>query len=369
MLQSFFVQTIYSGVAATLGRSASDVIFRSKDYANNLYTGSIYIFVTFPLVLICSFFIVNYLERHFVDAILISIIVVVSGLIANQATALNVHRKIILASLHISGLPLLRIFIIILVKSIFDISITALLLIYLVSGTIIYTIQSSYIKLPEYSLYHCNFTFQKNISNKIINGVKNYFPWTLILWFYQSTDKIIITWLIGFESLSEYSILYIIGYSSIMAIVGVVIKFVQPIMYSNATAKKLDYKIDIAAYGVVLSSSLLLALAVAFYDAELISLVSNSSYTNRAELLIYFVFAGAFYGASEIALMRLQSSWQVEKIRNKKTLSSLLGISVLLISTWSSGLEGAVAGLVLSSIFTFIIMTRAAYGKKIFNYR
>jgi O-antigen/teichoic acid export membrane protein len=203
--------------------------------------------------------------------------------------------------------------------------------------------------------------------HKIIKYAIPYIPWTFLIWFQQVSDRWALDFYIGPQAVGIYAVTFQLGFSSILMLFSVAIRFIQPIIYQQASiknpigkSKAVDiYNHSLLAVGSLIGSMIFIISMI--FHKQFFSILVAYEYQEYSYLLPWMVVSAVLFGISEILLLKMQSDMRTVKLSTVKCFLGLLGIILSVLGAAYGGLEGVTLALVLFCIVNLLIMAISSY--------
>lgn len=201
---------------------------------------------------------------------------------------------------------------------------------------------------------------------EIVDFSLPYVPWTLVIWLQQCSDR----WALGYfattHEVGAYAVIFQLGYSSLIMLFSIGMRFIQPIVYQAASQSSAsgsprgvkDYNLRLIAGG--LSVGAICFILASMLHVEVFTLLVGADYRQYSPYLPWMVLCAALFGASEVLLLKMQSDLRVRRLSQVKVGLGVAGIAFNLLGAAAGGLNGIVVALVVFNVVNLIVMAAAA---------
>ncbi|MDH5672674.1 MAG: oligosaccharide flippase family protein [Myxococcales bacterium] len=182
--------------------------------------------------------------------------------------------------------------------------------------------------------------------------------WGGFTWMQQVSDRWALETFASLDAVGQYAVLFQLGYTPTLMLVGVGTTLVGPILYQRAgdatdhvrTAKvhRIGWLLTIATLSIAA-----FGFTSAFFLHDLVfRIFVAEDYRSCSYLLPWIVLAGGVFSAGQVLGLKLMSELRTRTMTVAKIATALAGVSFNFIGARFMGLQGVVAALVLfSSIY------------------
>ncbi|MFI5398667.1 MAG: lipopolysaccharide biosynthesis protein [Candidatus Binatia bacterium] len=172
--------------------------------------------------------------------------------------------------------------------------------------------------------------------------------WGLFLWIQQSSDRWALQAFGQTRDVGYYSVLYQLGYGPIIVLTGIIVQFLQPILFARAgdgtdpfrveRARRLNLLVMVAFLVLtMLGAGLALAL-----HAQVFAVLVAPEYRGVSLLLPWMVLSGGLFASSEVTALLLMSGVSTRILMAPKIGTAVLGVILNVVGAHWFGLRGVV---------------------------
>lgn len=187
--------------------------------------------------------------------------------------------------------------------------------------------------------------------------------WGVFTWAQQVSDR----WALGLFATTQdvglYAVLFMLGYSPILTVTGVMTQFLAPILYQRAgDGSDRRRNANVISLGFRLTGFVLGVTAVVFFMAHLFHnqifrVLVAREYVAVSYLLPWMLLGGGVLAAGQTIALNLMSQMRTRDIMVAKIATALLGVLSNLAGAYWFGITGIVMAGVLISLLYFGWMT------------
>lgn len=178
--------------------------------------------------------------------------------------------------------------------------------------------------------------------DKILSVSKSASFWGIFVWLQQASDKWALLIFQNEASVSEYAILYQIGYVPFLMGMGVALTLLVPLIYAQRenyiTNKLIVFVGLLTALGFIVSSR---------FSAEIVGAIVDENFMIDAALLPYMVLAAGLYLSGDVILQQLMRDGRVKEIMKIKIVAALACLISNAMGAFLYGTSGVVGSMVL----------------------
>jgi O-antigen/teichoic acid export membrane protein len=230
----------------------------------------------------------------------------------------------------------------------------------------------AYLVSSSLVLLYQNKVFQKlklKYANSSINGeywkneiIKIALPASFggfFVWLQQASDKWALKYFQGNESVSQYSIIYQIGYAPFLMGMSVVMTFSIPLIYRRG---KNNIVRGLVCLVVVLT--LMAFLIASQFAKEILGLVVSDEYSKAAPLLQFMILAAGFYQLGDVYAAQLMQEKRSRTLLKIKISTALVCLIANSYGAYLYGVAGVVSSMVLFGFLYFITFFCISFFRK-----
>lgn len=221
---------------------------------------------------------------------------------------------------------------------------------YLVSSVVLFIIQ----KIDILKLIPPNaFSRKKNIDwrDGILKIALPASAWGFFVWFQQASDKWMLQMFSSTVDVAQYSVIYQIGYTPLIMVMGILATFFTPILYRGKNSNRA--LINKLLTFIAIATALFMFISWMLGDFILMSLVSEK-YMQAAHYFPHMVLAAGLYSVGDTLCIKMMSDIRIKEIMKIKIISSLIGLVANAVGAAALGLAGVVYAAIF---FGFCYMT------------
>ena len=192
--------------------------------------------------------------------------------------------------------------------------------------------------------------------------------WGIFTWMQQVSDR----WALGaFATTAEvgrYAVLFQLGYTPIVMVVGLVTTFLGPILYQrsgdatdharNTHVHRLSWRIT----WVILLVTLTGVVVTLTIHEWIFRLLVAAQYREISYMLPWVVLAGGVFSAGQMLGLKLMSEMKPAKMISAKIITALLGVSFNIYGASVLGLQGVVGALIAFAVVYLTWMIWLTHG-------
>jgi len=270
----------------------------------------------------------------------------------------NLARNRMISSRNSSLELVIRIPIIYASISIFGANVESVILAYICSSIFLIYIQK--IDLKKISPKNTLIENQKDIDWEV-SMLKIIYPasfWGIFIWMQQASDKWALQLFSGISDVAKYTVLYQIGYSPVIMLMGILMTLFTPLLYRGE-----DIHPNLFSRLMIFVSILTLAgMGMAELLGEFImNLVASSEYYELKSFLPLMILAAGLYSGGDLLAVRLMTQIRTMEILLIKIMASMFGLAINFLLAYLYGIKGVVLGLVC---FGLIYLSLFSYAYK-----
>ena len=184
--------------------------------------------------------------------------------------------------------------------------------------------------------------------------------WGVFTWMQQVSDR----WALGIygstQDVGYYAVVFQLGYTPIALILGLVMTFLAPILFSRSGDARCDVRNQNVAdivWRITLVSLVVTAVAVlaaVILHAWLFSLLVAAEFRWISYLLPWVILAGGTFAAGQVLSLKLMSEMKAREMLIPKIMSSLIGIGLNMLGASIAGIEGIVLAMIVFSVIYLV---------------
>ena len=193
------------------------------------------------------------------------------------------------------------------------------------------------------------------------------FAWPYVLfgipvWAYIASQRWALEGFAARDVVGQYAVLVTIGTIPIMTVFNFAIELITPYVFAKAgdgndkTRSHSAIRLALQLTGVailVLGSAIVIA---TFFHRQIFELLADEKYHSYSAFLPFAVISGGLPGISKITSLCLQAGKDSAKLLTPRLVSSGIGTVIVIVLTYSFGLNGVLAGTVIhGAIFNGLI--------------
>jgi len=182
--------------------------------------------------------------------------------------------------------------------------------------------------------------------------------WGIFIWMQQASDKWALQLFSGISDVAKYTVLYQIGYSPVIMLMGILMTLFTPLLYRGE-----DIHPNLFSRLMIFVSILTLAgMGMAELLGEFImNLVASSEYYELKSFLPLMILAAGLYSGGDLLAVRLMTQIRTMEILLIKIMASMFGLAINFLLAYLYGIKGVVLGLVC---FGLIYLSLFSYAYK-----
>jgi O-antigen/teichoic acid export membrane protein len=172
--------------------------------------------------------------------------------------------------------------------------------------------------------------------------------WGLFLWIQQSSDRWALQTFGQTRDVGYYAVLYQLGYGPIIMLTGIIVQFLQPILFARAGdgadparvrhARRLNLSVITAFLAL---TALGTGLALLLHTQVFAALVARE-YRGVSLLMPWMVLSGGLFASSEVTALLLMSGVNTKMLMAPKIGTAVLGVMLNIVGARWFGLKGVV---------------------------
>ena len=322
-------------------------------------------YATFVVLIVGSIAILGLVgmgQHQFIGLVMAAIFLsLIDGYNASISGLQNAARQRGIVAFH-SGLGAwLKITSVFIVAKIYEVSSTAVLVGYIVSSAVVTISQVFFLRktvpagLPIKAIYPA-------WSRQMAAYSMPFAAWGVFSCGQQISDRWALEALASTDEVGRYVLVFQLGYSPILLLVGLATNFVGPILFQRSgDATDKDRNNGVRQLAWRMSQGALVLTSVCFMTTVLLHgtlfrFLASAEFRDTSYLLPWFILAGGVYGASEMLALKLMSDMKSRAMLIAKILTSIVAIALNLVGAYVAGIHGLVAALVAFSFLSFIWM-------------
>ena len=367
---TFTTQVIMGGLQAGIGRYFS-IAKKSKELdAYFLAVKKIMLTVVFFIFSagLVTILILYYLDFDFFTISIATLFLAISSCYNSTFNnIMNVARKRFTSSFFLNIDIWLKITIIILISNFWIVTEESVLISYALSATIVLLLYVLHGKLTKIKCKNESVAY-KRMSKQIWRYAIPFFPWTILVWMQQASEKWFLQMFTSLSDVGIYAVLYMLGFAPVLMAFSIVIKFFHPVMYDSTTVNKGGVSVNLKTLliiRIIIISGVLVSFAsflfVDIFHANIFQLLVSEEYWPHSVLLKWFVLSGVLFGTAEILLMKIQNDMKVKVLSVAKSITGITGIIINFIGVYIAGLNGLIGALVIFSVINLLILIYAIW--------
>jgi len=184
--------------------------------------------------------------------------------------------------------------------------------------------------------------------------------WGVFTWMQQVSDR----WALGIygstQDVGYYAVVFQLGYTPIALVLGLVMTFLAPILFSRSGDARCDARNQNVAeivWRITLASLLVTAVAViaaVILHVWIFSLLVASEFRWISYLLPWVILAGGIFAAGQVLSLKLMSEMKARELLIPKIMTSLIGIGLNVLGASIAGIEGIVLAMIVFSVIYLV---------------
>ena len=350
----------YFAVATTLGQVTQ--------YLNVLIKHTDRVVVVCVLIAVVTVFAkINYENSEMIIWIFVLIFSLVASVNSIINGVINSARKRATSTLFQASEIWLRIPLLFILLQYEKNNLIEIFLVYLITSIVVAILQRRYLMVLIASISNSvNSTSSEPWEWKIIKYALPYIPWTFLIWVQQVSDRWALDYFVDSQAVGIYAVALQVGFSSVLMLFTIGIRFIQPIMYLKTDNKNLrdwggageSYVYRLTVIGSSMGS-ILFIMAMIFHQ-QVFAIMVSAEFDGYSYLLPWMVLSAVLFGISEIFAMKMQSDMRTTHLSITKCYLGFIGITLTVLGSIFGGLNGVVAALVTFNIVNLLIMAISA---------
>jgi len=289
----------------------------------------------------------------------------VSGLNSALSSIQNAARQRTVVALHASGEAWLKIALAALLMWLFGISVTTVLVAFVLSAFCITVSQLRFLRrLANQHKQRVQTDTTAQWRQEIWAFALPLSSWGIFTWAQQSSDRWALQAFTTTAELGQYAAVFQLGYTPISVASGLLLTLVAPVAYQRARtgsdagatrrAQSMLFRISLGTIGL----TLLATVSAWMFHAWLFTLLVGVEFRSASHLLPWVVMAGGLFSAGQI--LSLTSFVEVDSraLLIPKIVTAVLGVGCNFLGARYFGTDGVVAGLLgFSMVYLVWMMT------------
>jgi O-antigen/teichoic acid export membrane protein len=214
----------------------------------------------------------------------------------------------------------------------------------------------------KFSVTKIDYVVTRKIASELFSFSYPLILWASFGWLQNMINRWYLNYFVDTESVAEYSLMSSLILTGINAFSGVINSYIIPIIYQKENSENgFANKTIIKLLPIVIGFYAVVFVILLFFNKQIISLVSDSSYTESAWMLPLMFLAGALYSVGMMSTFEIYS----DKKTNKLILSSIIPGLFSLVAGYflirDYGSMGAVISFMISYGLYGILTLRVSY--------
>ena len=314
---------------------------------------AILLFIT-SVIVVTLCIIINYFELIDLDRKLISLIFLFS-IIFGVKTCLtaveDANRKRKIVALTRVSEPWLKVLLLFLGMIFFVNDLDLLLFSYIVSSLIIMIFLVSRFPLTKIRIKKIK---KLKIKSIVIYSLHNSI-FGIFTWLHLSSDKWILQSLESFSMVSEYNIIYQLGFYPMVLIGAIINQFIAPIFYQNQDANLNVYDKKVIYLSLfIIVVSFFLSILMFHFENQVLGLFVSEEYLDFSHLTFWMVIAGGIYSSGHLLTVAFQYKLKTKSLMFGKIITSIFGIFCNILFTFLFSIYGLVFSMIIFSVFHYL---------------
>jgi O-antigen/teichoic acid export membrane protein len=365
-IASLINQVVMGGIIAGVGRFYS--IAHEKGDITNYFVDSLKLLSTATLVVLflgfITFLATNYLFDYKIHGLLVWVVLysLFSGYNISIRSIQNAARQRSIVAIHGGIEALLKIIVLTFIifisleKSIVVIIFGFTLAIALVTSSQIYFLW----KLYKSNTVLKTFERKSNWIKQIWQYSWPFSVWGIFTWVQQVSDRWALERFTTLSEVGHYTVLYQLGYAPLVLITGVLVSFIEPILYQrvgrgndkerNQSVHRLSWLICI----LTIIATIVLTVIIQFTHERLFKLLVSQEFRGNSYLLPWMVLSGGLFASAQILALKLMSELKTVSLLPVKIIPAILGLIANFVGAYYFGLVGVIASMLFFSIIYLI---------------
>lgn len=186
--------------------------------------------------------------------------------------------------------------------------------------------------------------------------------WGFFVWLQQASDKWMLKYFQGEESVSNYSVIYQIGYVPFILGMSIVMTFLMPMIFKGGRNSIIKWMILFV--GVITGLAFIVA---SQFSYEILSLIVNDEYSKEAHLLPYMILAAGFYLLGDVYTAQLMKEKNVKALLKIKISTASICLITNSVGAYLHAVNGVVASMVLFGLIYFLATMYAVQSRDFNN--
>lgn len=186
--------------------------------------------------------------------------------------------------------------------------------------------------------------------------------WGIFLWVQQSSDRWALQTFSQTKDVGYYTVLSQLGYAPILILTGIIVQFLQPILFAKVGdgtdparvrhARQINFFVIVAFVGMTV-----LASGIAFIlHAQVFAILVAPEYRSISLLMPWMVLSGGLFASSEVTALLLMSGMSTQILIAPKIGTAVAGIAMNIAGAYWLGLQGVVLASIGFSLLLLLWM-------------
>ncbi len=195
--------------------------------------------------------------------------------------------------------------------------------------------------------------------------------WGLFLWMQQSSDRWALQTFGQTRDVGYYSVLYQLGYGPIIMLTGIIVQFLQPILFARAGDGTDPLRVKHARQLNLLVMTAFLALSALgtglalLLHTQVFAVLVAPEYRSVSLLMPWMVLSGGLFASSEVATLLLMSGVNTKILMAPKIGTAVLGVMLNIAGAHWFGLKGVVlASVGFSSVLLIWMLALSSWSSR-----
>lgn len=197
------------------------------------------------------------------------------------------------------------------------------------------------------------------VHNTLLDSIRFSWPmiiWGLFGWLQNMSNRWLLNRFADLSIVAEYGVLVSIASFPVAALLGVVVTYIQPIIYEHADASKASSRQIVRKAALTLVPiCVMMVFVAAVCHREIIILLSSSEYTAHSGMLPIIMSAACFSAICSVLTYAVFAQRRVSSLLIANTVPGAFSVVFGYFAVKSYQFEGAVMTLVLSQVLTAIL--------------
>lgn len=366
---NLFVQLLMGPIGQGVGRVYVDAV---ESKAQNSFgkeiiiiNKKILVIYSFIILAVSFIFAINKNHEAYTFTICLIIYSYLNGLNDISSSLHNLGRNRAESAIGLSLDSIIKIiFIVLLIGTLGSLDPIHVILAYLVSSMLVLIYQKKVFHKLELKLRvdeEC--LDDKKWSSAIYKIVVPASIWGFFVWLQQASDKWMLKYFQGEESVSNYSVIYQIGYVPFVLGMSIVMTFLMPMIFKGGRNNIIKWLVLfvglITGFAFIVTSQ---------YSYEILSLIVNDEYSKEAHLLPYMILAAGFYVLGDVYTAQLMNEKNIKTLLKIKILTASICLITNSVGAYSYAVNGVVASMVLFGVMYFFATMYAVESRDCSNF-